>query len=78
MLSRILNLMKSGTSYSVQQLAEHLHTTPEIIQSSIEYLERLGYIKKIKVLPTCSQSCKNCHGCAQTLSKMPGMWECIQ
>lgn len=76
MLSQILNLLRTGQSYSVQQLAEHLNTTSEIIQSSIEYLERLGYIRKAVIASTCSKGCRNCHGCdVKRLSPISTMWE---
>lgn len=76
MLSEILSLMQTGKTYSIQQLAEHLNTTTETVQSSIEYLEHLGYIHKVAVTNTCTKACENCHGCdMKELSQMPVMWE---
>lgn len=79
MLSEILNLMQTGKTYSMQQLAETLHTSTEIVKSCIEYLEKSGYIKKVKAGTICSQNCNGCHGCdIQKLSKGPNMWEPVQ
>lgn len=80
MLTEILRIMGTGTSYSTVQLADALKTTPECVQRSLDCLERLGYIRRISVEPppSCSGSCKNCHCCEiQEASRQPVMWEML-
>lgn len=79
MLSKILNLMQTGKTYSIQQMSDILHTSPEIIKSGIEHLEHLGYIKKINEGAICSKSCIGCNGCdIKRFSQLSIMWERVR
>ena len=79
MLSEILSLMQTGKTYSMQQLAEALHTSPEIVKSGIEHLEHLGYIKKINESAICSKGCIGCNGCnMKRFSQSSIMWQLVR
>lgn len=79
MLSEIWSLMQTGKTYSMQQLAETLDTSPELIKSGMEHLARLGYIKQVDSSATCSKSCMGCHGCdMKGFLQSPIMWERVR
>ena len=44
-VDEILELLRQNPSMSVQEIAEKLGMTPEIIQQSAEYMEEDGLIK---------------------------------
>ena len=45
MLIRLLELLKSGKSYTFQELAELADMNTASVKAEIEYLEHTGYIK---------------------------------
>ena len=70
MLIRLLELLKSGKSYTLQELAELADMDAASIKAEIEYLEHTGYIKagSIKKEETtecsaCKHHCTGCSGC---------------
>lgn len=76
MLIELLEILKNDSSYSIEMLAEKLNTRPEQIRSALQYLETLGYIKKVNVRSSCQGNCKHCNGCqVQGTGTMPCMWE---
>ena len=70
MLIRLLELLKSGKTYTIQELAELADMDAASIKAEIEYLEHTGYIKpgaiqkkEIKKHNVCHHHCKGCNGC---------------
>ena len=70
MLIQLLELLKSGEPYTVQELAELTGTDAASIKAEIEYLEHTGYIKpgsikkeETKKHNACNHHCKGCNGC---------------
>lgn len=70
MLIRLLELLKSGKTYTLQELAELADTDAASIKAEIEYLEHTGYIKvgaiqkeERKKHNACHHHCKGCNGC---------------
>jgi hypothetical protein len=47
MLEQLLAEIKGGTTTSPITLAERLNTTPRMIESMLDTLERMGYLKSI-------------------------------
>lgn len=70
MLIRLLELLKSGKTYTLQELAELAGMDAASLKAEIEYLEHTGYIKpgaiqkeEIKEHNACHHHCKGCNGC---------------
>ena len=70
MLIRLLELLKSGKTYTLQELAELADMDAASIKAEIEYLEHTGYIKTGSVKKedttecgTCKHHCIGCNGC---------------
>lgn len=62
MLTAILNALKGGKIYSLQELADMLKTNIPVVKARLEYLERRGYIKKVVLNTGCGKSCHGCKG----------------
>jgi predicted ArsR family transcriptional regulator len=70
-ISELLKLLESGTPMTLQQIADKLHTTCDIVQSMLEMLAKKGVVEKIE---TCSVSsacgkCKMKCGCETANNK---------
>lgn len=76
MLTQLLEYLKSGNTYSIQDLAELLHQDEAGVRIELEYLEQQGYIRKVIQQNDCGHSCNGCHGCEQLLSGL-SMWEVV-
>ena len=63
MLNRILNELKTGGSYTLQELADRFETDIPTVKAQLEYLERQGYVKQSILNPSCSKSCGACKLC---------------
>ena len=70
MLIRLLELLRSGKTYTLQELAELAGMDAASLKAEIEYLEHTGYIKpgaiqkkEIKKHNVCHHHCKGCNGC---------------
>ena len=70
MLIRLLELLKSGKTYTLQELAELADMDAASVKAEIEYLEHTGYIKsgaiqkeETKKHNACHHHCKGCNGC---------------
>lgn len=78
MLIQLLDLLQSGQTCSVQDLAELLKKDLDTVKTELEYLERQGYIRKVTPQVDCSHDCNGCHGCNQpSTSTNVKMWEVI-
>jgi len=58
MLERLLELLQSGETRNVNELARALDTSPEMVRAMLENLKRLGYLKEIDDL--CGSECSGC------------------
>lgn len=76
MLEKILMLLGTGHTWSITDMAEELRISRERVVAEIEYLEQMGYIKKIS-FAGCNGQCKKCHACngAVTMLTVPRIWE---
>ncbi|HID89205.1 MAG TPA: hypothetical protein EYH27_00400 [Anaerolineales bacterium] len=58
MLEQLLDLVRTGGSHRIPDLAEALGTTPEMVESMLEGLERMGYLKRLG--KGCADRCAAC------------------
>jgi hypothetical protein len=58
MLSRLLELLREGGTHRVSDLARELDTTPELVETMLEDLERMGHVKAMAA--QCSEGCATC------------------
>ncbi|MCX7681687.1 MAG: FeoC-like transcriptional regulator [Anaerolineae bacterium] len=47
MLERLIDLLRTGRSYRIADLARELDTTPALIEAMLERLEQMGYLRQI-------------------------------
>jgi len=57
-LNRLLELLRSGGTRRVADLARELDTTPELVEVMLEDLCRMGYLKR--VAGECGGKCAAC------------------
>jgi predicted ArsR family transcriptional regulator len=74
MLIKLLGLLQEGRTCSLEELAQLLQTGVPAIRTQLEYLERLGYIKKVPPQTGCGPSCHGCKGCGRNVA-FPVIWE---
>jgi DNA-binding Lrp family transcriptional regulator len=60
MLSEILASLSEGKTLSQYELAERLNTTPEIIADRVDFLQRVGYLRKACLVKNCGKKCARC------------------
>jgi len=58
MLERLLELLRAGGTYRVADLARALDTTPALVGTMLEGLERMGYLRQIA--GECGEGCDAC------------------
>ena len=58
MLERLLTLLRRGGTRRVADLARELDTTPALVETMLEELGRLGYLKR--VAGGCGVGCSTC------------------
>jgi predicted ArsR family transcriptional regulator len=58
MLDQLLKLLRSGGSHRVSDLAEALDTTPQLVETMLEDLARMGYLRAVNA--GCEDSCATC------------------
>ncbi|MCR5025111.1 MAG: hypothetical protein K6A90_12375 [Lachnospiraceae bacterium] len=91
-MQKLLELLKDGNSRTVEMLSRDLNTTVEDVRCQMEYLEKIGAIRKIPFMTgdhpagSCS-GCKGCDGgntavCKGCIPKgeiynMGNMWEVV-
>lgn len=74
-MTELLNLLRDGRAWSVEDLAQRLNQTPEQIVRQMEFLERTGYLRRVG---GCGHDCKGCSahcGEGAGLAGMPVFWE---
>ena len=63
-MQRLLALLKDGHSRTLEMLAAELETSTDDVERQLEYLERIGAIKKVPSLSEVKGSgCAGCAGC---------------
>jgi predicted ArsR family transcriptional regulator len=58
MLNRLLDLLRSGGTRRVADLARELGTTPELVEMMLEDLCRMGHLKRVG--GACGGKCTTC------------------
>ncbi|MBN1979213.1 MAG: hypothetical protein JW918_17590 [Anaerolineae bacterium] len=58
MLNRLLDLLRSGGTHRVADLADELGTTLELVEMMLEDLCRMGYLKRLG--GECRGKCASC------------------
>ena len=58
MLNRILELLRSGGTHRIADLARELETTSELVEMMLEDLARMGYLKRVD--GACAGTCQGC------------------
>lgn len=59
-LDRLVELLKDGRNWSVEDLAKSLQAPQEVVQKQVETLEYNGYLRKAC---GCGPQCKGCGNC---------------
>ena len=69
----LLSKIKNGEARSTAMLAEEMNTTPEDVTRTLEYLERIGVLRKTELGKfECGGSCSSCSGCSGSSGKEKG------
>ncbi|MDR1147108.1 MAG: FeoC-like transcriptional regulator [Spirochaetaceae bacterium] len=77
MLRELLALLSEGKTFSYEDIAERLHTTPEAITARLDFLHRRGYLRKVCAVKHCGKRCAGCPiGNAAPLN-VPAIWEAV-
>ena len=72
-MKELLDLMRDGRTWSLEDLAQRLNTSPEQIKRQMEFLEQMGYLRRVG---GCGHDCKGCSAhCGAGLAGMPVFWE---
>ncbi len=78
MLTELIYLLDEGRAFSQKELSERLGVSQEAVMAQIEYLERIGILRKINpqsLCKNCSGTCGSCSGCGEDTLQGPAMWE---
>ncbi len=72
MLNKLLYILQEGGTRRIVDLARELDTTPALIETMLEDLERMGYVKHL--ISQCSETCSACpmSGACAAGSSLPG------
>ena len=74
-MDQLLRLLDEGRALSQRELADELHVSVETLGAQIEYLERLGMLRRVGSNCECG-GCKGCSSKCHTGSGSPlVMWE---
>lgn len=58
MLNQLLELLQTGGTHQVADLARKLETTPVLVEMMLEDLARMGYLKRVS--GECGGGCTSC------------------
>jgi len=69
MLDKLIEKLQAGGTYSLNDLARELQTTPALVEMMLENLSRMGYIERGD--NHCATGCGGCSqdGCHSSLIK---------
>ena len=75
-MKKLLSLMDKGQALSQHELAEMLNISTETLGAQIEYLERMGLLRRVFNNCECGGGCKGCSSkCHDSGISLPVMWE---
>jgi predicted ArsR family transcriptional regulator len=57
-MTRLLRLLQAGGTRRLDDLANNLETTPQMVEAMLEELSRLGYLRQVG--SGCSERCDAC------------------
>lgn len=81
MLKKILTQLQEGRSLSIEDLAKRLGVRVSAITAQIEYLERLGILRRLDLEKRCPSPCDHCRAeCSKKSRKdapFPQFWEVV-
>jgi len=77
MLNRLLELLKDGQTKSLQEISEIFEIDRDLLKSELEYLEKSGYIRQVKLDNSCSHNCSNCKESKAVIPHIT-MWELVK
>lgn len=73
MLFKLLELLSSDRTRSLDDLARTLNTTPEMVIAMLQELERMGYVRKVDL--GCNEHCESCaHNAACVRGSTGSVW----
>ena len=78
MLTQLLALLDEGHAFSLGELAQRLEVGEDLVKAQMEYLERLGMLRRINLGGGCKGCPGHCGGgCSRCETMPPGlaMWE---
>jgi hypothetical protein len=80
MLLDLLNLLRSGRTRSLNELAQTLDTSVELVEVMLQNLERMGHVHLVHAREayahaSCAHQENDCHAACQSCSRSG---ECIQ
>jgi len=75
-MEKLLRLLDAGRALSPRALAEALNVSAETVAAQIEYLERLGLLRRVGDGCACGGGCKGCGSkCHGSAASPLVMWE---
>lgn len=83
MFQKLINLLKSGKTYSQYELARELNISPDTLRAWIEHLVSCGLVSKVDLQQVADYhgekcgSCVGCRSCSGThnMKNEPIVWE---
>ena len=60
-MKNLIDLLKSGNSGTIENIAAELGTTPSDVKRRLEYLEHIGAIRRVSL--SAGSKCSGCSGC---------------
>jgi len=75
-MEKLLNMLNEGRALSQNELADELGISAETLAAQIDYMERLGILRRIESACGCSGGCGGCSSkCHDGGISPPVMWE---
>jgi len=74
-VEKLLSLLDAGRALSQSDLAEALGVSAGMVSAQIEYLERLGLLRRVGYDCACGGGCSGCGSGCQSGLAPSAMWE---
>lgn len=76
MLSKIINIVRTGSILSLESIAAQVGISEEVARVVLDDLVRRGYLQEAKLEDSgCKTPCKGCSGSCRCHSKRTKSWE---
>ena len=76
MLTKLLELLKDGSSHSLYDLSAALDTTVDMVEVMLERLAQMGYVRPVD---SCDKSCSSCPSSGHCLPIRSGrIWTLVE